>query len=121
MQSVKIIYYDNQIERNIFKYIIKNIFKWLTSWLFLHIITISVTPFPAKLSARSLVSLLSLYGMCTPLSDRFWELSCAIQYPNTIKLLFMLLASVNSFPSLFVFFVISDLDIKKRWFCIVTS
>ena len=76
--------------------------------------TISVTPFPARLSARSLVSLLSLYGMWTPLSDFFWELSCAMQYPRTIRLLLMLLASSRVLPSLRVFLVISDPAYVRR-------
>ena len=50
----------------------------------------------------------NLYGMWTPLSVFFWELSCAMQYPKTMRDLLMLFASVRSLPSLFVFLVISE-------------
>lgn len=55
-----------------------NHFEYFT-YLMSFIITISVTPFPAKLSANSLVSWLSLYGMW-PLFF-FPSLSEAMQYP----------------------------------------
>ena len=60
MQSVKIYIKKTTVYAQVNKY------KWDQIQLHLIIlenITISVTPFPAKLSARSLVSLLSLYGM----------------------------------------------------------
>jgi hypothetical protein len=44
-------------------------------------LTIRVTPFPARLSARSFVSLLSRYGMWPPFLRA--SLSEAMQYPET--------------------------------------
>jgi hypothetical protein len=44
-------------------------------------LTIRVTPFPARLSARSFVSLLSRYGMWPPFLRE--SLSDAMQYPET--------------------------------------
>lgn len=49
--------------------------------IFVNLLTINVTPFPARLSASNLVNCESRYGMCP---ERFFvSLSDAMQYPLT--------------------------------------
>ncbi|WP_348253973.1 hypothetical protein, partial [Salmonella enterica] len=60
---------------------------------------------------RSLVSLLSRYGMCPPFF--LGSLSAEMQFPNVNKLLFMFCDSVNVPPTDFVSFTRS-LPVRKE-------